>query len=189
MLHKTIEAALGLRAEAGIGLADVAAMRVDVAQGGTSALIHPYPRNGLNALFSAPYAILASLEDGRIDLASFTDAAVLRPHIQARLREVQVIEAATPSRRGDDVGSAPVTVTLTLTNGARLSRIVTASPGSPSDPLTPDQLGRKWRDCLEQARPGLGADQADALLQAGWAVPQAASIRPWLDALQRAVAS
>jgi 2-methylcitrate dehydratase PrpD len=189
MLHKMIEAALGLRAEAGIGLADVAAMRVDVAQGGTSALIHPYPRNGLNALFSAPYAILASLEDGRIDLASFTDAAVLRPHIQARLREVQVIEAATPSRRGDDVGSAPVTVTLTLTNGARLSRIVTASPGSPSDPLTPDQLGRKWRDCVERARPGLGPDQADALLQAGWAVPQAASIRPWLDALQRAVAS
>ena len=187
LLHKMIEGTLGLRAEAGITLADVAAMRVDVAQGGTSALIHPHPRNGMNALFSGPYAVLASLEDGRIDLKSFTDAAVLRPQIQARLREVQVIEAKTPPKHGSDVGSAPVTVTLTLNDGSSLARTVTASPGSPSDPLTPDQLGRKWRDCLDRASAGLDPSQADALLAAGWGMAEAPGVRPWLVSLQRAV--
>lgn len=187
LLHKMIEATLGLRRDAGIGLSDVAAMRVDVAQGGTSALIHPYPRSGLNALFSGPYAVLASLEDGRIDLKSFTDAAVLRPGIQDRLREVQVVEAKAPSRHGSDVGSAPVTVTLTLRDGSSLARTVTASPGSPSDPLTPDQLGRKWRDCLERARATLEPEKADALLRAGWGAAEAGSMRPWLASLQHAV--
>jgi len=187
MLHKMIEATLGLRAEAGLTLADVAAMRVDVVQGGTAALIHPHPRNGLNALFSGPYAILASLEDGRIDLRSFTDASVLRPQLQTRLREVQVIEAKASLKDGSDVGSAPVTVTLTLTDGSSLARTITASPGSPLDPLTPDQLGQKWRDCLERASAAVDPDQAGALLEAGHGMAAAVSVRPWLQAMQRAL--
>lgn len=187
MLHKMIEGTLRLRAEAGITLADVAAMRVDTAQGGTAALIHPYPCSGLNALFSGPYAVLASLEDGCIDLKSFTDAAVLRPQIQARLREVQVIEASTPPKPGTDVGSAPVTVTLTLRDGSVLVRTITASPGSPLDPLTENQLGRKWRDCLKRACPSIQTEQADALLAAGWNIAEITGVRPWLESVQRAV--
>ncbi len=187
MLHKMIEATLGLRRDAGITLGDVAAARVDVTQGGAKALIHPYPRNGLNALFSGPYAVCASLEDGRIDLKSFTDAAVLRPAIQTRLHDVQVVEAKTPNRSGGDVGGAPVTVTLSMADGSSLARTVTASPGSPLDPLTPEQLACKWRDCLERAKEGLPGVQADALLEAGRGVAEADSVRPWLDALRGAI--
>ena len=154
MLHKMIEATLGLQREAGITLDDVASVRVDVTQGGSKALIHPFPRDGLNALFSGPYAICASLADGRIDLKSFTDQAVLRPALQARLHDVQVVEGKTPNRSGGDVGGAPVTVTLSMVDGSSLARTITASPGSPLDPLTPEQLARKWRDCLGAGKPG-----------------------------------
>ena len=188
MLHKMIESTLGLRHDAGIDLTDVASVRVDVTQGGAKALIHPYPRNGLNALFSAPYAICASLLDGRIDLKSFTDAAVMRPEVQGRLRDVQVVEARTPNKSGADVGGAPVTVTLTMQDGSTLVRTITASPGSPLDPLTPDQLARKWRDCLERASPAIGSAEADRLLDAGCDIVTAASCRPFLDALRHSVA-
>ncbi len=185
MLHKMVEATLGLRRDAGITLDDVASVRVDVAQGGSKALIHPFPRNGLNALFSGPYAVCASLADGCIDLKSFTDEAVLRPALQSRLRDVQVIEATTPNR---NVGAAPVTVTLSMVDGSNLARTITASPGSPLDPLTPDQMASKWRDCLERANPELPKAQADALLEAGRGIAEAATCRPWLDALRGAVA-
>lgn len=187
MLHKMVEAALGLRRDAGITLADVASVRVDVTQGGSKALIHPYPRNGLNALFSAPYALCASLADGRIDLKSFTDQAVLRPALQARLHDVQVVEANTANRSGGDVGAAPVTVTLSMMDGSSLARTITASPGSPLDPLTPEQLARKWRDCLKRANPALPETEADALLEAGRGIAEAGSCRPWLDAIRHAV--
>ncbi|WP_163562620.1 MmgE/PrpD family protein, partial [Klebsiella pneumoniae] len=82
------------------------------------------------ALFSAPYAVTASLADGRIDLKSFTDAAVLRPEIQSRLRDVTVVVAAGTSLQGADVGGAPVTVTLTLRDGTKRGKTVQASPGS-----------------------------------------------------------
>ena len=188
MLHKVIEATLGLRRDAGVTLADVASVRVNVAHGGSKALIHPFPRNGLNALFSAPYATCAALEDGCIDLKSFTDPAVLRPAVQARLHDVQVVEAKTPNRTPGAVGAAPVTVTLSLRDGSTLARTITDSPGSPLDPITPEQLGRKWRDCLERANPALPAGKADKLLEDGRGLAEAGSCRPWLDALRSAVA-
>ena len=43
-------------------------MRVDMPKGASRPLIHPHPKTGMNALFSGPYAVVASLADGRIDL-------------------------------------------------------------------------------------------------------------------------
>ena len=186
MLHKMIEGTLALRRETGLDLGAVASVRVDVAQGGTSALIHPYPKSGMNALFSGPYAVAAALADGRIDLSSFTDEAVLRPHLQRRLRDVQLVEDATPSRLGSDVGSAPVTVTLTPVSGAPVSHTVTASPGSAADPLTPDQLRAKWADCLRRAAPGMPEGTLGALFEEGAALREAPSIGGWLGRLASA---
>lgn len=189
MLHKMIEATLGLVREARIGLADVVSARVDMPAGGTKPLIHPFPRSGLNALFSAPYAVTASLADGRIDLKSFTDAAVLRPEIQSRLRDVVVVEAAGTSLQGGDVGSAPVTVTLTLRDGTRRQKTILASPGSMQDPLTAEQLGAKWTDCLQRKAPGLDRSVAARLFEQGSDLAALPRAGDWLSALGSAVSA
>ncbi|SFC10131.1 2-methylcitrate dehydratase PrpD [Bosea sp. CRIB-10] len=188
MLHKMIEATLCLRHETGLDLASVKSMRVDMPAGGTKPLIHPFPRNGLNALFSAPYAVAASLADGRIDLKSFADAAVLRPDIQARLRDVVVVEAAGEAQTGSDLGSAPVTVTLTPRQGGTLSRTIIASPGSQQDPLTPPQLKAKWVDCLQRACPELDSQVTAALFDEGKNLASHANIEGWLMRLRDGVA-
>jgi len=189
MLHKMIEATLGLVREARVGLTDVASARVDMPAGGTKPLIHPFPRSGLNALFSAPYAVTASLADGRVDLKSFTDAAVLRPEIQSRLRDVAVVEATGMSLQGADVGGAPVTVTLTLRDGARREKTILASPGSMQDPLTPEQLGAKWIDCLQRAAPGIDRGLAARLFGQGSDLAGQEQAGDWLFALRNAVAA
>ena len=188
LLHKMIEGALALRRDTGLSLADIASVRVDVPHGGTKPLIHPYPKSGLNALFSAPYAITASFADGKIDLASFTDEAVLRPDIQARLRDVAVVEADGPARHGSEVGAAPVTVTVKPVSGAAVSRTVTALPGSRQDPLTPEQLRAKWADCLRRVRPDLDEATLGALFEEGRGLAEADAIAPWLGHLREAVA-
>ena len=187
MLHKMIEGTLALRREMGLDLAAVASVRVDVAKGGTSALIHPYPKSGLNALFSAPYAVSAALADGRIDLASFTDEAVLRPHIQRRLTDVTVVESDKAPAQGSDVGGAPVTVTIFPANGAPVSRTVTASPGSLADPITPEQLRAKWLDCLRRARPDLPSETATELFDEGTRMPESPGMSRWIENIAGAI--
>lgn len=167
MLHRMIQGTLSLVRERGVGLADVDTVKVDMPQGGTKPLIHPYPKSGLNALFSAPYAVLASLADGRIDLGSFEDEAVLRSEIQARLGDVTVVESDTPLRPDISIGDAPVTVMLLLKSGAPIARTITASPGSKDDPLTLAQLKAKWVDCLDRGAPHLGAEAAATRFEHG----------------------
>lgn len=188
MLHKMIEGALALRRDTGLSLDDIASVRVDMPHGGTKPLIHPYPACGLNALFSAPYAILASLADGRIDLASFTDEAVVRPEIQSRLRDVSVVEADGPARQGAEVGAAPVTVTIRPKSGAAVARTITASPGSPQDPLDAPQLRAKWADCLRRAAPALADSDVDALFDEAATLAGAPRIDGFLERLRTAVA-
>lgn len=187
MLHKMIEAALGLRRDHGIALADVSSVRVDMPPGGTKPLIHPYPKTGLNALFSGPYAIAASLADGHIDLGSFADAAVARAEIQARLPQVAIVEETGEARTGSDLGSAPVTVTVTLTGGRTLARTISASPGSVEDPLTIEQLRAKWLDCLQRAQPALDAGLAGRLFDQGLDLAGMPGFGAWLDALRETV--
>ncbi|MFG1374292.1 MmgE/PrpD family protein [Xanthobacter oligotrophicus] len=186
MLHKMIEATLQLGREAGIGLDEVARVVVTMPRGGTKPLIHPFPRSGLNALFSGPHAVVAALHDGRIGLASFTDAAVLRPAIQARLTDVELVEAGPELSRGGDIGAAPVAVRLHLTSGAELSREVVASPGSRQDPLTRPQLQDKWRDCLARGLPGVGADAAGQLFAEGEGLAALPRVATWLAGLRGA---
>src|SRR3546814_15200295 len=106
MLHKLSGATLALRREAGAELDGLRAAQVRLPNGATKPLIHPCPKSCLNALFSAPYAVLAALADGRIDLQSFTDAAVLRPEIQARLAAVAVVADRSGERRVGNAGGS-----------------------------------------------------------------------------------
>lgn len=183
MLHKIIEAVLALRHEDGVRLGALRSADVLMPSGSTKPLIHPRPRTGLNALFSAPYAVIAGLADGRIDLRSFTDPEVMRPEVQSRLADVRVAEDPAPPLRGADVGAAPVTVTLSLADGRSVSRSVTASPGSRDDPMTALQLRAKWLDCLRRARPSASDAELGALFEAGAALDSAPDIDGFLGRL------
>ncbi len=185
MMHKTIEGSLALRRSAGLKLNDITAARVDLPKGGTKPLLHPYPSSGLHAKFSAHYAVLASLLDGRVDLASFTDAAAQRTEIQSRLRMVDVVEGDAAPAKGGDVGDAPVSVTLTLRDGATLTETITASPGSPADPITEEQARAKWLDCWRHGTRGNDDAQAIALFSACSAIDSPVSFAAWRQRIER----
>ena len=189
MLHKIVEATLGLAREHGLGLDDVAAAAVEVPPGGSAPLIHPRPGDGLQARFSAPYAVLASLADRRLDLGAFTDEAVRRPHIQSRLSAVTLRERDGAATSGPAIEQGPVTVTLTLRDGSSLARTVTATPGSPADPVTDEQLLAKWLDCFGEAAPGADAGTLTGLFERGLGLEREASVAGWLGAVRAAATS
>lgn len=188
MLHRMIEATLRLKREHAVGLQDVAHVVVDMPFGGTKPLIHPRPKLGLNGLFSGPYAVLAGIADGKVDLSSFTDAAVLRDEIQQRLGDVEIVERA-PTQPPESIGDAPVTVTLSLRDGKQLSRTITVSPGSMDDPLTPEQLKHKWIDCLRRAQTSGQESVLGALFDQGRELSDMPDAGHWIWAIAGACAS
>lgn len=180
MLHKMVEAALHLRRTEGCTLDQVARAHVRMPQGGTQPLIHPFPRSGLHGKFSGPYAVAASLTDGRIDLASFTDAAVARTAIQQRLHDITLEEMGDAPPPGTDLGRMPVALTLTLRDGRTVSREVLAPPGSPEDPMTLAQLKHKWTDCIRHGLPERDTAPLASLFDRGLALDHESSATPWL---------
>jgi len=184
MMHKIIQATLTLKREHGLALEGLRAATIDMCGGASAPLMHPHPKNGLHAKFSGPYAVVGSLLDGRMDLASFRDETVLRPAVQAALGVVSLRESSQAPAQGGDVGSAPVTVTLDYGQGGRYSATVHAMPGSAQDPLTDRDLLEKWRDCLARGLPELGAATVDELFRKGLAMDAQASVQQWLDELR-----
>lgn len=183
ILHKIIEASVALRNEHGLQLDNIMSARVELPHGGKRPLNHPFPKTGLNGKFSTPYAVIASVVDGRINLASFLDDAVLRPEIQRRLADVEVVEVGAASNEGSDLGNGPVTVALTLSGGKVVSKTITLAPGSPADPITPAQMEQKWMDCFAIGRPQIGRTAAKNLFAEGGRLDGAASVVEWLTSV------
>ncbi|HVT69597.1 MAG TPA: MmgE/PrpD family protein, partial [Trebonia sp.] len=80
--HRTADAALRLAPKAGRDIDAITQITVTVEPGGADPLIRHRPATGLEAKFSAEYVVAAILLDGKLSLASFTDAAVQRPRAQ-----------------------------------------------------------------------------------------------------------
>jgi 2-methylcitrate dehydratase PrpD len=183
ILHKIIEATLALRSEHALVLDDIESALVRLPHGGTRPLNHPFPRTGLNGKFSAPYAVIASMVDGRINLSSFLDEAVLRPEIQRRLTDIHVMEEGPASNEGSDLSNGPVTVSLSLKNGSTVSKTITLAPGSPADPITPEQLEQKWVDCFKIGRPDMSEAMARKIGVEGRGLNDMSGVAHWLDAV------
>ena len=100
--------------------------------------------SSFGARFSVPFALASILHHGRSGLASFDDAAVANPQVQALaqrvdLREDQSFTARFPAEQ-------PVTVRILLRNGAAHEGRCVLTKGEPANPHQPAELAAKFFD-------------------------------------------
>jgi 2-methylcitrate dehydratase PrpD len=155
-----VDAALALRQRHGLRADEVRRIVCDVSFMFPRTLIHSRPVNGLQGKTSLEYCIAVSLLDGRPTLASFADAAVLRPAVRALIERTEIrvppeLSEAVPAVRKAPF-EQPVTVTVETHDGRRLSETVPIHKGSPLNPAAQADLDAKFADCagahLEPAR-------------------------------------
>lgn len=156
--HRALDAVLALRAAHGLTLDDVAAVHVHASPGALAPLIHHRPATGLDAKFSMEYAVAAALADGTLSLASFEDAAVRRPAIQAFLPCVTADEAE------GDLLPRWAEVSLRCKDGRAPSLRQSALRGGAENPLNDTELLAKAADAFVHG--GGGAAGAATLLAA-----------------------
>jgi len=160
-----VDAALALGAQPGFRVEDVERVTCDVSYMYPRTVVHSRPVNGLQGKTSLEYCVATTLIDGRPTLAAFTDEAVHRPHVRALLDR---IEMRVPPELSEDVPAVrkapfeqPVTVTVHMRDGRRLSEVVRVHKGSPTNPASEQDLREKFADC---AAPHIGSARAQSIL-------------------------
>lgn len=150
--HRTIDGVLDLVAAHGIRLADVERVDVRTNYRATVPLIYTRPQTGLEAKFSMQYAVAAALHDGHVSLASFEDAAVQRPALQAFFEKVHVSEGDPP------MFPRWAEIAIRLRDGRLLPLRIDRLRGSAELPLTDAELVRKGADCCAYGGSSVSAE-------------------------------
>lgn len=114
-------------------------------------LIHAEPDTGLEGKFSLEFCVALALVDRDVGLGKFTDEKVRDPAVRAIMKKVS-------KRVTDEVGTAGTTypgavVELFLRDGRSLRERVGARKGSPKNPMSREEVGRKF---LDNVSPVLG---------------------------------
>jgi 2-methylcitrate dehydratase PrpD len=98
--------------------------------------------SSFGARFSVPFALASILYHGRSGLKSFDEAAVANPTVQALVQRVDISEAPEFTARYPQ--EQPVTVRITLKNGASCEGRCTVTKGEPANPHTVADLSGKF---------------------------------------------
>jgi 2-methylcitrate dehydratase PrpD len=146
-LHRAVDAALALRPRLQGRLHRIE--RVTIAMGRLQAamLRSSRPVTGLDAKFSAEYALACALLNGRLGLAELTDAAVNAPEVQALLRRVQVEPLSTQDAE-EPLFSPADLLRVQLDDGTLLdAEPVHRALGHATRPIDDAALKAKFLDC------------------------------------------
>jgi 2-methylcitrate dehydratase PrpD len=144
--HWAIDAALALKKESRAKQEDIAEVECHTSSGLPQLLIHSRPKTGLEGKFSLEFCVAISLIDGEATLKQFVDEKVNEAAAQ---KLIQKIKYAHPPEMGTGLVNLKGKLVLKLRNGQTYSRQVDIARGDPRNPLTRDELIRKYRDCVQ----------------------------------------
>lgn len=167
-LHRAIDALETIRSERQLDPTTVRSVTVRVAPGALKPVPYSRPTTGFEGRFSMQYVLAVGILDGDFGMEAFTDEAVNRPAIRSLFERVQAVEdpacsPGDPEGRSASAGTRGfVEVAVEMQTGETVTRVVTQPPGSPTRPLSWDQLSDKFHACV--ARTALGTAKASRAL-------------------------
>jgi 2-methylcitrate dehydratase PrpD len=161
--HAFADAALLLRDEHGIGVADVRAIRCAIHPVPGKVVCQPpenkwAPRDEYDAKFSLPFAVSAALARGRFTLAELEDEALADPDILALARKVEVVD--------DHEGLFPDAysgrVEIELADGRVVAHREQVNRGHDQRPLTNAEIVEKFEGTIGRVADAATAERVRA---------------------------
>lgn len=157
--HPAIDALLSLRAEHGLGAADVVSIRSWTHPRRLRHTNRPDPQTGLDGKFSVQYVLARALLHGQVSLDHFSDDAVREPEVRGVMQRVEAAPHPDACMDTDEHFFAQVQVTTRA--GDVFDAYVQRPLGRDRNhPLPEGTLEAKFGDCAGQV---LDAAHADAV--------------------------
>ncbi len=141
--HCSIAAALHLRSKYNIHPADVVEIELSTHPMVPEVAFSHEPETVEQAKVSAEYGVSRALIDGRVSLDHFTTEAVLESEVQQLLRKVKYVAAMNRQEKYNVAAE----VTVKMRDGNVYSKRIEIPKCAPENPLTPEELHSKFRDC------------------------------------------
>jgi 2-methylcitrate dehydratase PrpD len=167
--HRILDAMIDVCHANKIKSADIAAVDVEVAENSTKVLRNHRPQTGLEAKFSAEFAVASAAIAGRCSDAEVSDSFVRRGDVQEFFGKVRV-HPLTEKDPEDPTRSPFDRVRLTLVDGRKISSEDVKYPrGHFKRGVERDVLWQKFSDCASHS---VSPDRARALFDAFQNLPR-----------------
>jgi 2-methylcitrate dehydratase PrpD len=132
-----------------IRAADVEQVEVGTNHNLPNALIHHRPKNALQAKFSMEFCMAILLLDGKAGLREFTDNVVNRRDVQEMIGRVRFYVDPEAEAAGFD--KMTTIIKIHLKNGRTLSGRADFAKGSPTNPMSFEEVAEKFYGCANFA--------------------------------------
>jgi 2-methylcitrate dehydratase PrpD len=122
-------------------------------------LLHHHPTTGLQAKFSMEFCMAILLVDGKADQTKYIDAVVNRSDVQEMIKRVRFYTDPEAEKAGYD--KMTTILKITLKDGRVISGRADFGKGSPTNPMSYDEVADKFLGCAAFAEwPASKAHQA-----------------------------
>jgi 2-methylcitrate dehydratase PrpD len=128
----------------------VKSVRVGTNSNMPNALIHHRPIDELQAKFSMEFCMAILLLERRAGLAEFTDETVHRADVMQMIEKVSFVIDDEAERAG--YHKMTTIIDIELDDGHKISGRADFGKGSPSNPMSYDEVAEKFRECADFAR-------------------------------------
>jgi len=110
-----------------------------------NALIHHQPTNELQAKFSMEFCMAILLLQRKAGLAEFTDKVVNRPDVKKMIAKVEF--GVHPEAEAAGYEKMTTIIDIELAGGRKVGGRADFGKGSPSNPMSDEELAGKFREC------------------------------------------
>ncbi|HKD74927.1 MAG TPA: hypothetical protein VKB76_05505, partial [Ktedonobacterales bacterium] len=166
VIHPIIDACLQLRRDHSIDAATIDSVRIKASPGAMALCDRRNPSNELQAHVSLYHWTAAVLIRGTARIEELQDPTVHDPAVIA-------FQDRVTTEHDDSLRADATEVTITLQDGRRHTCRIDHCIGSASNPMTDEQLARKFADLAE---PVIGVKRSAALMERAWAVESLADV-------------
>jgi 2-methylcitrate dehydratase PrpD len=148
--HPAMGEMLRLIKENNIKAEDVEKVDVGANHAMTTSLLHHRPATGLQGKFSMEFCMSILLLDRKAGLVEFQDSVVQRPDVQEMIKRVNFYIDPVAENAGLDKMTS--LIKITLKDGRVITGRAEFAKGSPSNPMSYDEVADKFRGCAEFAK-------------------------------------
>ena len=148
--HPAMGEMLRLIHEHDLKASDVEKVDVGANHAMLTSLLHHRPMTGLQGKFSMEYCMSILLLDRKAGLVEFQDKVVQRPDVQEMIKRVNFYIDPVAENAGLDKMTS--ILKITMKDGKVFSGRAEFAKGSPSNPMSYDEVADKFRGCAEFAK-------------------------------------
>jgi len=146
-----------------------------------NALIHHRPANELQAKFSMEFCMAILLLERKAGLAEFTDKVVNSPRVKKMIGKIEF--GVHPEAEAAGYEKMTTIIDIELADGRRIGGRADFGKGSPSNPMSDDELAAKFRECAAWGK--LPKANADKVVDMVFSLEKLKSIRELMRLLAK----